>query len=121
LGNIERGRQENPTDSLQQRLARLYGLTVEQLRREAGLSEPAPDLTELPDVLIRSINSLPPEDRTKVLDYVRLLQTAAQEKERRRAKVQRDSSQAVEPAEPDQPSQNGRISARVPRLRRAQL
>lgn len=48
LGNIERGRHENPTDSLQQRLARLYGITVEQLRREAGLGEsPSPSLEQL--------------------------------------------------------------------------
>src|SRR4051794_40186062 len=63
VGNVERGRHNNPTDKTLSRFARAFGISVAELRHEAGLD---PTLDELraeghPSEFIQELQSMEPD------------------------------------------------------------
>lgn len=100
VGNVERGRHDNPTDKTLSRFARAFGISVAELRREAGLD---PTLDELraeghPSEFIQELQNMEPD--LSPAARAALIATARQMLQRKVARRQPQRPRRVlEPAE----------------------
>ena len=118
---VEAGTVKNVGPDKLQALAVVFGVSVDTLLHEAGLSAdtpapvppaaPAEELADLPTDLARDIARLPPKLRDRVAGYVRALveETAAQEAQGRRKKAPHRAAEDTGGEEP--PAQADRLSA----------
>lgn len=105
ITNVEHGRHDNPSDRMLKLLAAGLGISVPQLRREAGLDPISDELEGLDSEFIQELRKLEPglspEARTALIVTARQMQR----RDARRDEQQRQR-RAVPAAEPEQPTES---------------